>query len=325
MAKSDSPLAEGMNWGIFSLLAVVVCVLGGFAAVRHFSGKNRRPMSAAAERRRSALKVTKSSDHDRRNCIRFWDCPSWLPNTAQDVDKLIIYVHYLMGALFIGWIAYFIYALLRFRKAANPKADYVGIRGHLSNYIEVAVALVEVVLLVGFAVPLWAQGGGSVSRSRRRIPTNIRIIAQQFDWNVFYPGTDGKFGARDLKLCRPRIILGALTRMIRRARMTSPPLSNVIHVPVNKPVIITLTSKDVIHSFKVIAMRVTQDAIPGVPIPAHFTPTKTGIYQINCAQLCGDGHSSMSAGRIFVDYAGGLRQMAGHAVQGRRRDELRIG
>src|SRR5947209_5255578 len=73
-----------------------------------------------------------------------------------DVDKLIIYVHYLMAALFVGWILYFIYALVRFRKSANPKADYVGIRGHASNYIEALVAAVEVVLLVCFAVPLWA-------------------------------------------------------------------------------------------------------------------------------------------------------------------------
>ena len=76
---------------------------------------------------------------------------------------------------------------------------------------------------------------------------------------------------------------------------------NEIHVVVNKPVIITLTSKDVIHSFKLIAMRVTQDAIPGVKIPLHFTPTKTGVYQINCAQLCGNGHSNMAGGRLYVD------------------------
>ena len=69
----------------------------------------------------------------------------------------------------------------------------------------------------------------------------------------------------------------------------------------NKPVIIMLTSKDVIHSFKVIAMRVTQDAIPGMRIPLHFTPTEKGVYQINCAQLCGNGHSNMAGGRLYVD------------------------
>src|SRR5437660_452312 len=63
---------------------------------------------------------------------------------------------------------------------------------------------------------------------------------------------------------------------------------NEIHVPVKKPVMIYISSKDVIHSFKVISMRVTQDAIPGMRVPVHFTPTQEGRYQINCAQLCGN-------------------------------------
>ena len=70
---------------------------------------------------------------------------------------------------------------------------------------------------------------------------------------------------------------------------------------VNKPVIVQLSYKDVIHSFKVIAMRVTQDAIPGMRIQLHFTPTKVGTYQINCAQLCGQGHANMSVGYLEVD------------------------
>jgi cytochrome c oxidase subunit 2 len=74
-----------------------------------------------------------------------------------DVDKLIIYVHYLMGALFVGWTAYFLYAIWRFRCSRNRKADYVGVTNHNSTYLEAAVAIVEVVLLFGFAVPLWAR------------------------------------------------------------------------------------------------------------------------------------------------------------------------
>ncbi len=84
---------------------------------------------------------------------------------------------------------------------------------------------------------------------------------------------------------------------------------NEIHVLVNKPVIIYLSSKDVIHSFKIMAMRVCQDAIPGLRIPVWFTPTKIGKYQINCAQLCGHGHSSMSGGFLTVESQADLRQM----------------
>ena len=117
---------------------------------------------------------------------------------------------------------------------------------------------------------------------------------------MFYPGKDGKFGARDLHLVSADNPWGFVKDDPAGKDDITAPLGG-IHVPVNKPVLITLTSKDVIHSFKVIAMRVTQDAIPGLAIPLHFTPTKVGTYQINCAQLCGNGHSSMASGRLYVD------------------------
>lgn len=217
---------------------------------------------------------------------------------GMEVDKLIVYVHLLMGALFVGWIAYFIYALIRFNSRSNPKADHVGVRGHMSSWIELAVACVEGILLIGFAVPLWAHAADDFPGPDKH-PTNLRIVAQQFAWNVFYPGADGEFGRRDISLVTADNPWG-LDRNDPKGKDDFQTLDE-IHVPVNKPVVIMLTSKDVIHSFKVIAMRVCQDAIPGVPIPLHFTPNTIGVFQINCAQLCGIGHSSMAHGRIHVD------------------------
>jgi cytochrome c oxidase subunit II len=216
-----------------------------------------------------------------------------------DVDQLIIYVHWLMGALFIGWILYFIVALVKFNHKANPKADYVGIRGHASNYIELVVAVVEGVLLIGFAVPLWAHAVDSFPGPDEH-PLKLKIVAQQFSWNVFYPGPDGEFGRQDISLVTADNPWG-FDKSDPKGKDDFTAPEGDVHVPVNRPVIITITSKDVIHSFKIIAMRVTQDAIPGVPIPVHFTPTKVGVYQINCAQLCGIGHSTMANGRLHVD------------------------
>jgi cytochrome c oxidase subunit 2 len=215
-----------------------------------------------------------------------------------DVDKLIIYVHWLMAALFIGWILYFIVVLVKFNRKANPKADYVGIRGHASNYIEAVVALVEGVLLIGFAVPLWAHAVDNFPKPEEN-PINLKIVAQQFNWNVFYPGLDGEFGKQDISFVTADNPWG-FDKSDPKGKDDFTTLDE-LHVPVNRPVIITITSKDVIHSFKVIALRVTQDAIPGVRIPVHFTPTQIGVYQINCAQLCGVGHSSMARGVLHVD------------------------
>ena len=217
------------------------------------------------------------------------------------VDLLIIYVHYLMAALFAGWICYFFYVLWRFNFKANPKADYVGIRSHASSWIEAAVAAVEGVLLLGFAIPMWASSAGTNAFPKPADhPTAINIIAQQFAWNVFYPGADGVFARRDPALVSTENPWG-FDPSDPNGKDDFAPLLNEIHVPVNRPVVITLSSKDVIHSFKIIAMRVTQDAIPGLRIPIHFVPTKVGVYQINCAQLCGEGHAGMTGGRLYVD------------------------
>src|SRR6266487_277711 len=83
--------------------------------------------------------------------------PDLASEHGKDVDNLIIVVHYVMALLFVGWTAYFFYCLVRFRKGRNPKADHHGVTGHTSNYLEIAVAIIEIILLAGFAVPLWAK------------------------------------------------------------------------------------------------------------------------------------------------------------------------
>ena len=72
---------------------------------------------------------------------------------------------------------------------------------------------------------------------------------------------------------------------------------NQLHLPINRPAVVHITSKDVIHSFKLPVMRSEQDAIPGMDVPIHFTPVKTNDngdrWEIACAQLCGLGHYRM--------------------------------
>jgi cytochrome c oxidase subunit II len=214
-----------------------------------------------------------------------------------EVDKLIIYVHYLMIALFIGWAAYFVVALVKFRKSRNPKADYSGVTGHASNWLEVAVAAIEVILLVGFAVPLWAKVVDEFPPEDQAV--NVRVTGRQFNWMARYPGADGKFGKQDVQFVSAENPLG-LYQKVAASKATDPEgnddvsvESGEMAVPVDKPVIVSLTSLDVIHSFKVTPLRVTQDAIPGLRIPIHFKATKTNTFQITCAQLCGNGHSNM--------------------------------
>jgi cytochrome c oxidase subunit 2 len=218
---------------------------------------------------------------------------------GQTVDDLIIYVHLLMIVLFAGWLAYFFYALLRFRRSRNPKADYLGVRNHASNYIEVAVAIVEGVLLLAVAVPLWGKTVGGPPADQLPNATRIQIVAQQFNWNIRYPGKDKEFGKQEMRFVNATNVFG-LDPGDPNAKDDITTVDEM-HVVVDKPVVAYISSKDVIHSFKVIAMRVTQDAIPGMRVPIWFVPTRVGHYQINCAQLCGNGHSAMANGLLVVE------------------------
>lgn len=226
---------------------------------------------------------------------------------GKDVDYFILIVHWLMAALFIGWMAYFCYALFRFRKSANPKADYTGAKGTLANNAEIAVVIVEAILLIAFAIPLWAKAVEKFPKPEEA--TVMRLVAEQFSWQARYPGKDGKFGAQELKLVSDKNPLGYVEKDPAGAddRLSPPKDIHVPLIPVKvegrdtfKPVIVHLTTKDVIHSFKVTAMRMTQDCMPGMSIPVHFTPTKVGKFNITCAQLCGNGHASMN-GLFVVD------------------------
>src|SRR3990172_4540367 len=71
-----------------------------------------------------------------------------------EIDATIGYVHALMLVLFIGWGIFFVYTLFRFRRSRNPRANYRGVKGHLSSWLELAVALIEAVILIGFPTPM---------------------------------------------------------------------------------------------------------------------------------------------------------------------------
>jgi cytochrome c oxidase subunit 2 len=222
--------------------------------------------------------------------------PELASANGRAVDDLMVYVHWLMLVLFVGWIIYFGYVLFRFNAARNKKASYEGSKSKVPSYVELAIVAVEAVLLLGIAVPLWAKNVNQFPKPEDA--TVVQIMAQQFAWNVRYPGLDGKFGQQDMKLIASDNVFGV--DPADPAGKDDIQVLNEIHVAVNKPVLIYLSSKDVIHSLKLVAMRITQDAIPGLRIPCTFTPTKIGRYQIECAQLCGGGHSAMAGGFVVV-------------------------
>ena len=218
------------------------------------------------------------------------------------IDSLIGWTHVFMFVLFIGWGSFVTYALIRFRRSRNPVANYTGVTSNTANYLEVGVLLIEMVLLFAFSIPLWA------ARVDRRPADSealvVQVTPEQFAWNIHYAGPDGVFGRTDIKLIDVQDNPLGLDRTDPAAKDDVTTL-NQLYLPVNKPIIVKLRSKDVIHSFGVPEFRVKQDAVPGLTIPIWFVPnvttaemrTRTGSgefqYEIACAQLCGLGHARM--------------------------------
>jgi cytochrome c oxidase subunit 2 len=208
---------------------------------------------------------------------------------AAELDNMTVIVHWLMLVLFVGWGAFFIYVLFRFRAGAHPKASYTGAKGKIAKGTEVGVAIVEVILLLFYAIPAWATRVSAFPAESQALV--VRVTAEQFSWNVHYPGPDGQFGRREISRVASDNPLG-LDRNDPAAKDDITTV-NQLNVPIDRPVLVQLASKDVIHSFGLFEMRVKQDAIPGMEIPVWFTPNRLGQYEIACSQLCGIGHFRM--------------------------------
>ena len=219
------------------------------------------------------------------------------------IDSLIGWIHVFMFVLFIGWGAFFTYVLIRFRQSRHPVANYAGVKSHASSYVEGAVLVVELVLLFAFSIPLWAARVDHLPAESEALV--VHVTAEQFAWNVRYAGPDGVFGRTDIKLIDVQTNPLGVDREGDPSAKDDVTTLNQLYLPANKPVIVKLRSKDVIHSFGVPEFRVKQDAVPGLTIPIWFIPdvttaemrTKTGNpefqYEIACAQLCGLGHYRM--------------------------------
>lgn len=224
-----------------------------------------------------------------------WGLPVAASTYAAKIDWTLYLMHVVMIGIFVIWGIFMVYCLVRYRRRQGVPAVY-GNQHAWSSYVPDALILAfDIWLIFVVGIPIWAH-------IREELPppenaTVVNIIAQQFAWNIHYPGADGKFGKRDPLLIRPDNLIG-LDEKDPDAKddITS---VNDLYIPIGKPVRVNLTSMDVIHSFFVPEFRTKQDAVPGMLFPIWFEPTMTGKFEIGCAQLCGIGHYRMR-GNVIV-------------------------
>ena len=206
-------------------------------------------------------------------------------------NHMMALIHWFMAILFVGWTAFLFVILYKFRAKKNPKASYKGVTSHFSTHIEVGVVIVEVVLLLGFAFPLWAARSDVKIRPSGEGVVNIRAVGEQYRWTFHYAGADNMMGMTSYERYSGANPVGLVEEDPNAADDFVS--VNELRVPVGRPVVIQVTSKDVIHCLAVVPMFSQQDAIPGSEIPMWFVPEKEGDWNIICAQLCGAGHAQM--------------------------------
>ena len=221
---------------------------------------------------------------------KFLGIPENFSAHGSQVDHMLDVVHWFMIALFVGWTIFFLYCIVRFWHRRSPKASYTGVKSHLSSHLEVGVIIVEAVLLMGFAFPLWAERVDSWKEVQSLNPERVRVVGWQFGWTYHYPGADGKFGRVDPALMSG---VGDIGLDLADPNALDDFTSPILKLPVNRPAVLNITSTDVIHNYHIVPMRIQQDAIPGREIPMWFTPTKTLETFVVCGQLCGENHGNM--------------------------------
>jgi len=198
---------------------------------------------------------------------------NWLPQQVSSfggqVDSLIAFIYYIILAWFVLLHLLVFYMLIRFRKRDGRRASYLdGRTFRQSAWILVPCLLILVldIWIDARSAHVWAV----IKEDHPPADVTLRVTGKQFNWEILYPGPDGRFGTAD--------------------DLTA---ENSIHVPVNKVVGISLEAEDVLHSFFLPDLRLKQDAVPGRTIPVWFKAVKPGRYEIACAELCGFGHTGM--------------------------------
>jgi cytochrome c oxidase subunit 2 len=208
---------------------------------------------------------------------------------AAALDAVLLGVHAHMAVQAIAWGLFFISVLVRFRNGAQQEPQPRGLRPAIPLLAIGAVIAADVVLLAASALPAWRAR--TTPPAAASMPLEIRVIAEQFAWNIHYHGADGQFGPTSQALIGPANPVG-IDRSDASAK-DDIGILNVLTLPLNRPIVVHLTSRDVIHSFTLNEMRVRQDAVPGMTMHTWFTPVVAGRWDIACSQLCGLGHYRM--------------------------------
>jgi cytochrome c oxidase subunit 2 len=222
--------------------------------------------------------------------------PWWWTPIASNwryIDDTILITFWITGIVFVAVVLFTAYCLIRFRHRPGQKAIYEPENKRLEWGLTIATA-------VGVAAML--APGLFVWNNFITVPkeaTEVEALSQQWQWSYRLPGKDGRLGLSGTHNVSGDNPLG-ISSHDPNAKDDLVIEAADLHLPVGKPIKLLMRSVDVIHDFYVPEFRAKMDIVPGMVTYVWFTPTKTGTYEVFCAEFCGTGHYAMR-GKVVVD------------------------
>lgn len=222
--------------------------------------------------------------------------PWWWTPIASNwgyIDSTLIITFWITGVVFAAVVLFMAYCVFRFRHREGQRAAYEPESRRLEGWLTIATAIgVAAMLTPGLFV--WSQFVTVPDDA-----TDVEVVGQQWQWSFRLPGADGRLGTADNRKISPENPLGVNPDDPAGADDVIVEAAD-LHLPEGKPVKMLLRSIDVLHDFYVPEFRAKMDMVPGMVTYFWFTPTRTGTFEILCAELCGVGHNFMR-GIVMVD------------------------
>lgn len=219
----------------------------------------------------------------------------WTPIASnwQYIDDTLIITFWITGVVFTAIVLFMAYCVWRFRHRAGRRAIYEPENKRLEWWLTVATALgVAAMLAPGLAV--WREFITVPAEA-----SEIEVVGRQWQWSYRLPGRDGRLGTTDIRFVSADNPLG-LNPDDPAGQDDVVVEAGELHLPVGRPIKVLLRALDVLHDFYVPEFRAKMDMIPGSVTYFWFTPTRTGTFDVLCAELCGVGHTMMR-GRVVVE------------------------
>lgn len=222
----------------------------------------------------------------------------WTPIASnwEYIDHTIIITFWITGVVFTAVVLFMGYCVFRFRHKTGSKADYEPESKKLETWLTVITA-VGVAAMLAPGLFVWHQFVSVPADAME-----FEILGQQWQWSYRLPGKDGRLGKSDVRFIDSKNPLG-LNPDDPNGKDDVVIEGDDLHLQLGKPVKVLLRSIDVLHDFYVPEFRAKMDMIPGSVTYFWFVPTRTGSFEVLCAELCGVGHAQMR-GKVVVDEEG---------------------